>query len=111
MDRADFMASYVARGESNPPFGRKRSSTVSSNSIFKSPALPLRVGDTTTLSVWVSDAPILPVILNHDCWAGVAEGDMIEVTTPFQSDRPGFLFTVQSDAGIAKQSQQQVSFS
>ncbi|GJJ12397.1 hypothetical protein Clacol_006639 [Clathrus columnatus] len=106
------MTGHNVRGESNPPpFGRKRSSTVSSTSIFKAPtpASPLRVGDTTTLSIWVSDAPVLPVILNHDCWPGVLEGDVIEVIIPSQSDRPGFLFTVQTETGVAKQSQQQAN--
>lgn len=104
------MASHnVTRGESNPPYSRKRSSTVSSTSIFKTvPHQPLQVGDSTTLSTWVSDTPAVPVVLNHDYWPGVAEGDMIQVTTQTQGERPGFLFIVQNDAGLAKQTQQQV---
>jgi hypothetical protein len=79
--------------------------------MFKNvPHQPLQIGDTTTLSTWVSDNPALPVVLNHDYWPGVAEGDMIEVTTQTQGERPGFLFIVQNDAGVAKQTQQQVPF-
>ena len=106
------MASHnVIRGESHPPYSRKRSSTVSSTSVFKNfPHQPLQVGDTTSLSTWVSDALAVPVVLNHDYWPGVAEGDMIEVTTLAQGDRPGFLFIVPNDAGLAKQTQQQQVF-
>ncbi|KAF8582674.1 hypothetical protein K439DRAFT_1413077 [Ramaria rubella] len=106
------MASHnAARGDSNPPYSRKRSSTVSSTSVFKNnvSSQPLQVGDTTTLSTWVSDTPAVPVALNHECWPGVAEGDMIEVTTQTQGDRPGFLFIVRNDAGLTRQTQQQIT--
>ena len=79
--------------------------------MFKNvPHQPLQVGDTTALSTWVSDAPAVPVVLNHDYWPGVNEGDMIEVTTLAQGERPGFLFIVPNDAGLAKQTQQQQVF-
>jgi hypothetical protein len=99
----------VMRGESNPPYSRKRSSTVSSTSMFKNvPHQPLQIGDTITLSIWVLDTPAVPVVLNHDYWPGVAEGDMVQVTTQAQGECPGFLFIVPNDAGMAKQTQQQV---
>lgn len=72
------------------------------------PAPPLRIGDSTTLSIWVLDSPPTPVALNHECWPGVIEGDMLEVTTQTQTEHPGFLFIVQSDAGSSRQIQQQV---
>ena len=77
--------------------------------MFKNlPHQPLQIGDSTTLSTWVFDNPAVPVLLNYDYWPGVAEGDMLQVTTQTQGDRPGFLFIVQNDAGLAKQTQQQV---
>ena len=77
--------------------------------MFKNlPHQPLQIGDSTTLSTWVFDNPAVPVLLNFDYWPGVAEGDMLQVTTQTQGDRPGFLFIVQNDAGLAKQTQQQV---
>lgn len=79
--------------------------------MFKNvPHQPLQVGDTTILSTWVSDTSAVPVVLNHDYWPGVAEGDMIEVMTLAQGDRPGFLFIVPNDTGQAKQTQQQQVF-
>jgi len=104
----------AGRGDSNPPFSRKRSSTVSSLSIFKSngQVQKLKPGDSTNLSIWVSDSPAVPVVLNHECWPGVSEGDMIEVTSAAQSIHPGFLFIVPSDTssntGSSRQAQQQV---
>ncbi|KAF8504057.1 hypothetical protein BU17DRAFT_78315 [Hysterangium stoloniferum] len=103
-------AHNIGRADSNPPFSRKRSSTLSS--VFKNvPAQPLQVGECITLSIWVSDAPTAPVVLNHDCWPGVAEGDMIEVTTQAQNEHPGFLFIVQNDASATRQMQQQITIS
>lgn len=106
------MTSHSAvRGESNPPYSRKRSSTVSSTSMFKNiTTVPLQIGDQTTMSTWVSDNLSVPVVLNHDCWPGVAAGDMIKVTTQANTEYPGFLFIVRDDAGLTRQTQQQVHF-
>ncbi|KIJ44371.1 hypothetical protein M422DRAFT_252378, partial [Sphaerobolus stellatus SS14] len=104
-------AHNAGRGESIPPFNRKRSSTVSSLSMFKSPLppQPLREGDSIALNIWVeSSSGAAPVVLNHDCWPGVAEGDMIEVTSPGQKEHPGFLFIVQSDTSSNTTSSRQV---
>jgi hypothetical protein len=79
--------------------------------VFKNvPAQPLQVGESTTLSIWVFDAPAAPVVLNPECWPGVAEGDMIEITTQAQNEHPGFLFIFQNDASATRQMQQQVRF-
>ena len=107
LDLSVEMTSHSAvRGES---YSRKRSSTISSTSLFKNvPAPPLQLGHQTTMSTWVSDSLAVPVVLNHECWPGVSEGDMIQVTTQANAERPGFLFIVRDDTGLPRQTQQQV---
>ncbi|KAI0823536.1 hypothetical protein BC628DRAFT_515846 [Trametes gibbosa] len=90
-----------------PSNSRKRSNTV--QSLFggypatatamssmpaSGPPTPLRIGDSRTLTVWVNDEPGGTVRLNHKHWPGVAEGDLICVTSPLPQHAPGFLFVV-----------------
>ncbi|KZT08675.1 uncharacterized protein LAESUDRAFT_48935 [Laetiporus sulphureus 93-53] len=85
-------------------FGRRRSNTVTSQ--YKPPsvsATPLRLGDSKTLTTWVHDPKDSPnVQLNHSWWPGVAEGDVIRVSTSAIGSSSGFLFSVQKDEGNMK---------
>ena len=101
----------TSRSESQAPqYGRKRSNTV--QSIYKNtqiPALPLKLGDTKTLTTWVHDPKDSPsIILNQSWWPGVAEGDMLQLTAqPLANASPGMLFIVPKDE--AQKHQLQVS--
>ncbi|KZT34721.1 hypothetical protein SISSUDRAFT_1072030 [Sistotremastrum suecicum HHB10207 ss-3] len=84
-----------ARGESIPPYGRARSSTVSSIQQHRiSPPLP--VGATKTLQAWIHPDSSPNVLLNPNVWSGVADGDLIQVSPVSESnkgpDAPNFLF-------------------
>ncbi|KAJ3558430.1 hypothetical protein NM688_g932 [Phlebia brevispora] len=91
----------VSRSESQAPqYGRKRSNTV--QSLYKNaplPALPLKLGDSKSLTTWVHDSKdSASVILNHAWWPGVAEGDMLQLTPHAStSSSSGVLFTVGKD--------------
>ncbi|TFY57828.1 hypothetical protein EVJ58_g6788 [Rhodofomes roseus] len=83
-------------------YGRRRSNTA--QSLYRPPPppslVPLRFGDTKTLTIWVHDPSQPPgpnVILNHAHWPGVVEGDMLADETS------GFLFSVQKDEASARQ--------
>ena len=82
-------------------------------SSLRSPAsaVPLVVGNTKDLKLWVHD-PINPsadVIFLPECWPGVLEGDMIRVTGIETGcdkgediwERDGFLFVVKREGDDA----------
>ena len=102
-----------------PPSGRKRSNTA--HSIFGTapiaappppiPALPLQIGDSRVLTVWVNEARTTGVKLNHKHCIGVIEGDLVCIASPLQEHKPGFLFVAPAeDSGLKHQLQVSASF-
>lgn len=85
----------LVRGESIPPFGRARSSTVSSIQHRITPP-PLNVGDSVTLQAWIHSDTSHNVSLNPNVWPGVADGDLIQVVHISEPNKgpeaPSFLF-------------------
>ncbi len=111
MSRADIQA---------PPGGRKRSNTA--HSIFGNapvaappppiPALPLQIGESRVLTVWVNEPGTMGVKLSHKHCAGVVEGDLLCIASPLQEHEPGFLFVVPAeDSGLKHQLQVSELFS
>nr|VWP02315.1 Atg26p [Ganoderma boninense] len=97
-----------------PPSGRKRSNTA--HSIFGNvpvsalpppiSALPLQIGDSRVLTVWVNEPGTTGVKLNHKHCGGVAEGDLICIASPLPEHQPGFLFVAPAeDSGLKHQLQ------
>lgn len=107
----------TSRPESQPPsqYGRKRSNTVQSHSGFKitAPATPttiappLKRGDFKVLTSWVHDTKdVSGVVLNQSHWPGVAEGDIIRISTQPPGDiTSGLLFIVPKDEAVKHQLQ------
>lgn len=86
---------------------RKRSGTLAS---LIAPPTPLREGQTKRLKLWISDENPDRVLLNHDTWPGVANGDVIRVESAIPKTIEGmpgshFCFVVGKDEG-AKYAQQ-----
>jgi len=82
-------------------YSRKRSNTAQSAYKYNASATPLlltaapsvKVGESKTLAAWVHDQEKSPtVILNHNWWPGINEGDLLRVT--LGSSDSGFLFFV-----------------
>lgn len=87
-------------------FGRRRSNTATSNFNRILPAyIPLKLGDTKVLNAWVHDQKDQPsVIFNQTWWPGVAEGDLLRVSSSAaqEPDEQSFLFLVPRDEGCSK---------
>ena len=98
----------MSRPESQAPTGRKRSNTA--HSIFNPPipspvpvpAPPLKIGDSRVLTAWVNEPVTTTVKLNHRHWPGVAEGDLICISSPVPEHAPGFLFVVPGEDAAVK---------
>ncbi len=78
---------------------RKRSGTLSS---LIPPPTPLRDGQSTKLTLWISDQNPDRVILNHESWPGVVKGDVIQVRKKgddTKSSQNVFYFVVGKDEG------------
>ncbi|KAH9927160.1 uncharacterized protein BXZ73DRAFT_48994 [Epithele typhae] len=88
----------MSRPQSQAPSSRKRSNTV--QSVFSpttTSAPPLKIGDWRTLTTWVNEPTTSSVKFNHRHWPGVAEGDLLCISTPLPEHAPGFLFVVPPD--------------
>lgn len=103
----------ASRAESQQShFGRRRSNTTQSVLRQVPPTInPLKVGESKVLNLWVHDTKDSPSILfNHSWWPGVAEGDLLRVTSVSSGVDSSFLFVVPKEDGSAKP-QLQVSIS
>jgi DEP domain-containing protein 5 len=82
----------TTRAESqHPQYGRRRSNTT--QSIVKNPPVsPIEIGDFKVLSLWVDDTKDAVLSFNHTWWPGVAEGDLLRVTSSASDGKSGFLF-------------------
>ncbi|KAI0766343.1 hypothetical protein BD413DRAFT_481025 [Trametes elegans] len=97
MSRAESLAPSGGRKRSNTVqsiFGGYSSPAAASSVVSPSPAVPLKVGDSRNLTVWVNDGASGAAKLNHKHWPGVAEGDLICIASPLPECAPGFLFVV-----------------
>lgn len=91
----------TSRAESvHSQYGRRRSNTA--QSVARAlpppppPAPPLKYGSSKVLHAWVHEVKDSPnITLNHGHWPGVAEGDLLRITTA--DTREGFLFNVSRD--------------
>lgn len=84
------------------PYARRRSNTVQSV-VVSIPTPALKLGDFKVLNSWVHDAKESPkVIFNQSWWPGVAEGDVLRVTSLQADESSGYLFTVPKDEGCSK---------
>ena len=91
----------TSRAESvHSQYGRRRSNT--SQSIARvlppppPPPPPLKYGSSKVLNAWVHEVKDSPnITLNHAHWPGVAEGDLLRITTA--ESKEGFLFSVTRD--------------
>ena len=102
----------TSRAESvHSQYGRRRSNT--SQSIARvlppppPPPPPLKYGSSKVLNAWVHEVKDSPSIaLNHAFWPGVAEGDLLRITTAGSNE--GFLFSATRDE-LQSRTQLQVS--
>lgn len=109
------MPSSRPESQQPPQTGRKRSNTVQSHFNLKHAAPvqpaplapPLKRGDFKALTTWVHDVKDSPnVVLNQSYWPGVAEGDIIQISTPTPGDiTSGLLFIVPKDEAVKHQLQ------
>ncbi|OBZ69159.1 Vacuolar membrane-associated protein IML1 [Grifola frondosa] len=61
------------------------------------------IGDSKALTTWVHDPKESPTVtLNHSWWPGVAEGDMLRLSSNNMQSSSGFLFIVPRDEGSLK---------
>ena len=85
-----------------PQYTRRRSNTVQSVVASISPPA-LKLGDSKVLNSWVHDVKESPrVIFNQSWWPGVAEGDILRVTSLPAEEFFGYLFTIPKDEGCSK---------
>ncbi|PPQ63384.1 hypothetical protein CVT24_005649 [Panaeolus cyanescens] len=95
----------MATSREQSRYGRRRSDTTTSNFRVLPTYIPLKIGDTKVLNAWVHDQKDQPsVIFNQTWWPGVAEGDLLRVSSSAAQDpdEQSFLFLVPKDEGCYK---------
>ncbi|CAL1711073.1 unnamed protein product [Somion occarium] len=96
----------TSRSESQAPqFGGRHRSNTAQSVLKGPPVVPLRFGDSKLLVAWVHDPKESPTItLNQTWWPGVAEGDLLHLSSQQQDEEPsrGLLHLVPKDEGNVK---------
>ncbi|PFH48488.1 hypothetical protein AMATHDRAFT_149797 [Amanita thiersii Skay4041] len=103
----------TSRAESQQSnYGRRRSNTTQSvlRPVQQQNAVPLKVGDSKVLNLWVHPTKdSTSILFNHSWWPGVAEGDLLRVmSTSAGGPESSFLFVVPKEE-VSSKPQLQIS--